>query len=112
MEPIKDIIGTLIKDLQDKRRKPPGVSPTGLLKKVFSNKELKHLQFSSIKKGNLNIKVDSSTWLYYLNLKKKSLLIKFAEKLPEIRNIHFSIGDIKTDKKETNNKFNFCKRAL
>jgi len=96
MEPIKDTIETVIKDLQDKRQKPSSDSPAGLLKNTFSNKELKHLQFSAIKKGILNIKVDSSAWLYYLNLKKKSLLTKCAEKSPEIKDIRFSIGDIKT----------------
>lgn len=98
MEPIKDTIETLIKDLQDKRQKPSGDSPAGLLKKAFSHKELKHLQFSTIKKGILNIKVDSSAWLYYLNLKKKSLLAKFAEKSSQIKDIRFSIGDIKAGK--------------
>jgi len=98
MEPIKDTIGALIKDLQDKRQKPPSDSPAGLLKKAFSNKELKHLQFSSLKKGILNIKVDSSAWFYYLNLKKKALLVKFTEKPSQIKDIRFSIGDIKTEK--------------
>jgi hypothetical protein len=98
MEPIKDTVRTLMKDLKDKRKRPACDSPAGLLKKVFSNKELKHLRFFSFKKGILNIKVDSSAWLYYLNLKKKLLLEKLSEKSKGVKDIRFSIGDITGDK--------------
>lgn len=98
MEPIKDTVRVLMENLQDKREKPSRDNSAGLLKKAFSNKELKHLRFSSLKKGILNIKVDSATWLYYLTLKKKSLLEKLSKESDGVKDIYFSIGDITVEK--------------
>jgi len=98
MEPIKDTVMVLMENLQGKRKSPSGDSPAGLLKRAFSHKELKHLSFSALKKGTLHIKVDSATWLYYLNLRKQLLLDKLAGQSAGVKDIHFSIGDIKAEK--------------
>lgn len=57
----------------------------------------KHTRASSIRKGTLIVKVDSSPWLYELTLKKRLLLEKLAAKLKDKapKKLRLRIGDIK-----------------
>ena len=92
MEAIKQTLDLLLKDLQDRKNKAAEISPEFLIKKVFSRKELPHCLAASLKNGALQIKVDSSTWLYYFNLHKKELLEKFAGYNSQVKTIKFSLG--------------------
>jgi predicted nucleic acid-binding Zn ribbon protein len=94
MEPIRDTIKTLLEDWQEQKKGLVSGEPQGLLKKVFSVKELKHLRFVSLKRGALSIRVDSSGWLYQLNLQKEQLLEKIAKEAPEIKSLRFSVGNV------------------
>jgi hypothetical protein len=92
VEAIKETLDLLLKDLKDRKNKAAEVSPEFLAKKVFSRKELPHCQAAGLKSGILQIKVDSSTWLYYFNLHKKEWLEKFAGYNSQIKEIKFSLG--------------------
>jgi hypothetical protein len=94
METIKQTLDVLLKDLRVRKENAAEVSPDFLVKKVFSRKELEHCQAGSLKNGVLQIKVDSSTWLYYFNLHKKEALGKLSSQNYQIKDLKFSLGEI------------------
>ena len=94
MEPIKQALDELFKDLQARKEKAAELNPDFLVKKVFSRKELEHCRAGYFKNGILQIKVDSSTWLYYFNLHKKEALEKISGQNPQIKDLKFSLGEI------------------
>lgn len=105
MEQIKKTIEEVIKTLQECRKKrTPENDPETLLKKNLSKKELAHIKFNYYRKGVLGIKVDSSSWLYYLSLQKEQLSDKLRRKLAGLKHIHFCLGEI--DKGNGQNKRN------
>lgn len=93
MELIKDIVSGLMRDL--KNQKSPQGNPCLLLKKVLTKRELGHVKFRYLRKGILGLAVDSSSWLYHLNLQKQELLAKIAmvKQSPAIKDIRFCIGE-------------------
>ncbi len=99
MEPIKNTIRVLMENLKTQKKKAKKGDPEQWLKKVLSTKELGHAQFGYFKNGVLNIKVDSSSWLYYLHLKKEALLARLSKKSDAIKDIHFRIGEMKWGRK-------------
>lgn len=64
------------------------------LKKTLTKKELNHVKFSYFRRGVLGIIVDSSSWLYYLNLHKQRLLTRLCKKFDKIKDIRFVLGEI------------------
>jgi len=59
-------------------------------------KAISHTKPVAIKKNILTIEVDSSTWLYFLSLKKKNILKSMEKALGKgkIEDIRFRIGEI------------------
>ena len=59
-------------------------------------KALSHTKPVAIKQNILTIEVDSSTWLYFLSLKKKNILESMKKILGKgkIEDIRFRIGEI------------------
>ena len=97
MEPIKNTLQFFMEGLKVKKEAPLN-NPEVLLSRVLSKKEHNHVKVKYFRKGILNISVDSSSWLYYLNLKKDSLLESFTREMPQVKDIRFSIGQ--KDEKE------------
>lgn len=98
MELIKDTIASLLKEYRAKKDTIKAGDPEELLKKALTKKELGHIKFNTLKKGTLNLNVDSSSWLYALTLKKEELLLnlnKGLNKADEIQDIRFFIGTVK-----------------
>jgi predicted nucleic acid-binding Zn ribbon protein len=93
MEAIKDIVSDLMRGIET--RKSSRKNPEVLLKKVLSKKELGHVKFRYLRSGTLGLTVDSSGWLYHLNLQKQELLSKLAKKSAGIKDIRFCIGETK-----------------
>jgi len=89
MEHISQTLKDVIKDIEGKQ-----FSPTNdvfrLFKKNLASRERRHAQCSALRNGILTVNVDSSVWLYQLNLKKEGLLKKLG-----IKDIRFKIGDLK-----------------
>lgn len=77
------------------KQQPGPTHPDALLKKVLTKRELAHIKFNYFKKGVLEIKVDSSGWLYSLTLKKDTLLESLRSLSADIKNIRFRMGSIK-----------------
>lgn len=93
MEPIKETVEKLIQNWQSQQKKQLVLNPKDLLKKALSKKALKHIKFSNFHQGVFKVKVDSSTWLYYLSLQKPDLLAKLRQKSDKVKDIRFSLGD-------------------
>jgi len=91
MEKIKDIVIDVIQGLEAKKRAQD--EPELLLKRVLPKKELGHVKFRYLRKGVLGITVDSSAWIYQLNLQKPELLAKLGKKSKAIKDIRFYIGE-------------------
>jgi len=95
MEKIKDTIELVIQDLLTKKSGANNEGPDVWLRKVLTKKELGHIKFHYLRKGILGLTVDSSAWLYSLNLKKEVLLNKLKKCSQDVKEIRFSIGDLR-----------------
>jgi len=95
MEVIKDTVIRVMQGLQVGKTGACGGDLRNLLKKALTKKELAHIKFNYFRKGTLSLRVDSSSWLYSLNLKKEGLLAKLSKKSREIKDIRLCIGEIK-----------------
>ncbi|MBL7151030.1 MAG: DUF721 domain-containing protein [Candidatus Omnitrophica bacterium] len=97
METIKATVMNVIQGLTAKKEE--GVQQADvwiLLKKALAKKELRHIKFNYFKKGVLGIRVDSSVWLYSLNLKKERLLVLLNNNPGiQVKSIRFNIGEIR-----------------
>ncbi|MFA5410714.1 MAG: DciA family protein [Candidatus Omnitrophota bacterium] len=94
MELIKDTVRNVIQSWQTRKPATPESDPGELLKKILTKKELGHIKVNYFKKGALYINVDSSTWLYHLNLRKEKILAKLRGNLSGLKEIRFFIGEI------------------
>jgi hypothetical protein len=91
MEPIKNTISLVLGELQKKSEASLKDNPENLLKKFLSKKEQNHVKILYFKKGVLVLGVDSSTWMYYMNLKKEKLFASMVEESPSLKNIRFKL---------------------
>lgn len=94
MERIKDTLESVIRELSAQKKIPDSQGPEAWLRKALTKKERGHIKFHYFRKGILGLSVDSSVWLYSLNLKKAGLLNKLKECSAEVKEIRFNIGDI------------------
>ncbi|MFH1441184.1 MAG: DciA family protein [Candidatus Omnitrophota bacterium] len=94
MEPIREIINSVLRDYQTKKKQFNNQDPEIILKKLLTKREIQHIKFNYFRSGIFGIKVDSSAWIYQLNFKKQDLLSALKKNLPEIKDIRFSLGDI------------------
>ena len=95
MEQIKDTIEVVIRDLLAQKSVEKCAGPDEWLRKALTKTELGHIKFHYFRKGTLGLITDSSTRLYTLNLKKTVLLNKLKQCSPEVKEVRFSIGDLK-----------------
>jgi len=93
MEQIKDTLKNIFNELQEKNKAGASSGLEGILKKVLAKNALRHVKLYNFRKGVLSIKVDSSTWLYYISLQKEDLLVKLRKNLEGLKDIRFSLGD-------------------
>ena len=94
MERLKNTLDLVLQELAAKNPHALGVGPEEWLKKALT-KELGHIKVKYFSKGILGINVDSSVWLYMLNLKKGELLAQGQKEFLGLKNINFRIGEVK-----------------
>jgi len=94
MEAIKETVAGILFKLQEKKEGKTDTTPSGLLKRCLTKKELEHIKFSYFKKGVVGITVDSSAWLYQLSLQKVRILQTLSEYSKDIKDIRFRLGEI------------------
>jgi predicted nucleic acid-binding Zn ribbon protein len=83
--------------MQSLRAGKPKAAPAdaeALLKKMLTKSQLRHIKMSYGRGGRLYINVDSSAWLYQLNLKKPQLLARLGAADSGIKDIRFRLGEI------------------
>lgn len=92
---IKEIIETVLKKLEKKEHGVKGEVIKAWYAAIDST-ALKHTRPVSIKKKILIVQVDSSAWLYTLNLKKAEILnkIKNIAGPAKICGLRFKIGEL------------------
>lgn len=95
METIKATVNSLLAAWEAKKKEPRANKVEPLFKKALTKKEIKHIKFNYFRKGVLSVMVDSSGWLYRLNLKKYDLLLELRKGLADIKDIRFRIGEVK-----------------
>lgn len=93
MEQIRDIVKNVIADLSsDKNKTQESILETW--QEVLGKKATKHTKIVGLKQGRLLVNVDSSAWLFQLNLQRKELLEKLNAKVNDIQEISFRIGRV------------------
>ena len=93
MDNIKEVVNRVIAQMA--RHEPTGdESSERLLGSLLSDQEKKHIKFVGFKNGHLLFCVDSSAWLFQMNIRKNKILEKLQEDKPEIKNISFKIGKV------------------
>jgi hypothetical protein len=92
MDPIKDTILEVMKQLDQQQRIRSAFDPSEILKNVLTKKELGHIKVDYFKNGTLMVQVDSAVWLYAVSLKKAALLKALAERNPEIKELRLRVG--------------------
>jgi len=94
-ENIGDIVSQVIKKLDNKTH-GSRQEIIDAWQKAVEPKAVSHTRPVAIKKHILTIEVDSSTWLYFLSLKKRNILESMKEALgkKKIEDIRFRMGEI------------------
>lgn len=92
---IRDIVGAVLENL-DGTKAASCQDIAAALKSALDAKAFKHVQPQQYKDNKLTINVDSSAWLYKLNLEKNQILRKINSTLPKagIKDLLFRIGNI------------------
>jgi predicted nucleic acid-binding Zn ribbon protein len=92
MDSIRDIIPQVIENLSGKR--PNSARNIHEVWKIVVKEGAQHSTVTDFKKGVLRINVDSSAWLYQLNMHKAAFLKGLKSELPEITDIVYKVGKI------------------
>jgi len=103
MEKIKETIYRVMRELDYKQKDSLPDVVGAWLTSALSAKERRHINSYSQHKGILRLRVDSSSWIYHLNLKKEVLLGGIRQQLPQIKDIRFFVSD-KNEKGKFKNK--------
>ena len=85
MESLKHIIKDVLGSLDKKRGGGNNSGIASILEKILSKKRMRHIQIRSFKDGILNIDAESSSEIFYLNLKKEAIR-RQLNKLPQFQN--------------------------
>lgn len=97
MDSIKDIIPRVVENMvrsRDQRTGDPGALEKAW-QDILEKPELKHTKLVGPRDGNLLVLVDSPAWLYHLRMRKAKILKQLLEKMPEIKEITFKVGEHK-----------------
>ena len=100
MERIRETLEGVMRSLEAKKKGAPGQDPEANLKKLLTKKERGHIKFDYFNKGVVNINVDSSSWLFHLNLRREKLAEQLHKKVPAAKGIRFRLGVIKSEEKD------------
>ena len=94
MESIKDTIALVMKQLGKGENRLLVNSPEDVIKKHLTKKEIKHIKVKYFRKGVLGVAVDSSVWMYHLNLQRHQLVEKLHKDCADIKDIRLFVGDM------------------
>lgn len=96
MDQLKDIIKTVISDLEKKEEKETSI--VRIWEEAAGRKAAKHTKPVFIKKKRLVVNVSDSSWLYKLTMDKRELIEKLNRGLKsqrkKIKELQFRVGEI------------------
>jgi len=107
VENLQETINRVMQQWGARNKEQAQDDPRVLLGKIFTKKELSHVSIRDFSGGVFYLNVDSSTWLYHLNLKKEGILARLRQVSGKaINDIRFNISDRGVGKieKEKNQK--------
>jgi predicted nucleic acid-binding Zn ribbon protein len=93
--PIKDVLGSVISKISgEKKEKIDQIRRAW--DKILDKKSHKHVRLTSFKEKKLIVNVDSSAWMYELNLRKQQLLEGLNKQLRQgqVKEIVLRIGEV------------------
>lgn len=93
MESIKDILPQVFEQLTE-RIPQTQTKIQRIWQNTIDAKMAQHSVLLDLTDGVLTAAVDSSAWLYQMNLNKKKILGQLQDDLPQIKNIQFKIGKV------------------
>jgi len=94
MDSIKDIIPQVVEKMARQRAGEQGALEQAW-KDVLAKQGLKHVTLVGPRDGSLLVSVDSPARLYHLRTRKAAILRQLREKVPEIKDIIFKVGEQK-----------------
>jgi len=93
MEQIKEIVHQVIGNLALKNPDTHN-KIYAIWKSVAGEKALRHTRVVGYREGNLIVHVDSSAWLFQMNLQKRKLSAQIKKEITDLKNICFRISTI------------------
>lgn len=94
MDEIREVVGSLIKDLDKQRKKIDLEKVQAVWEAVAGPKAAAHTKIVYLTKEKIRVNVNSSAWLYELHLKKERLEKEILKKL-KIPELELRLGDIR-----------------
>ena len=95
MEEVKDVIKGVISDMLKREKSLHFQEAEAVWQRVAGPKASRHNKIVHLTKERIRVNVDSSAWLYELNLKKEQIEHKLQKAL-KIHEVRFRIGSIKS----------------
>ncbi|HRZ13987.1 MAG TPA: DciA family protein [Candidatus Omnitrophota bacterium] len=92
MEDIKTTVQAVLNNLHKHGGAGPAPGPDDWLDRVLTKQERRYVAVAYFRNGVLGLKVDSSSRLYHLNLRRQELKDKLAAFCAEIKDIRLSVG--------------------
>lgn len=93
MDNIKDIVKQVVGGLAQGTLQHQS-KIQNLWNNILSPEELKHTRLVSFKDGRLVVFVDSSVFLYQLNLKRGQILLRLKNECEEVKNLYLKVGKV------------------
>ncbi len=62
---------------------------------ILSKQQQEHTKVEGFKDETLVVILDSSAWLYQMNLRKKKILEDLQKKVPKVKTLYFKLGKTK-----------------
>ncbi len=93
MDNIKDVVKSVMASMAQKELSAD-TSIERIVNGFLSEQEKKHIKFLGYKEGKILFNVDTSAWLFQMNIRKSKMLDKLKEEKPDVKNISFKIGKV------------------
>ena len=93
MDKIKDVVREVIQKISSKKAEEQ-IQLQEIWKKIVGEEAIRRTAIGGLKDGILMIHVDSSAWLFQMNLRRKTFLREVQKTHPDIKKIVFKIGKV------------------
>jgi predicted nucleic acid-binding Zn ribbon protein len=93
MDEIKDVLKDVFKGMMQQKKDVDFQKALDVWEKVLGPKAFKHTKSVYLTKDKIRVNVDSSAWLYDLNLKKESILRELKSVLG-VQEVTFRLGEV------------------